>query len=347
MKILILYANAGGGHKTMARVLESELKSTHEVQIIDVFAKSKNPFEKNLSSIYSFLTKEGSWLWYLFIKFLRQKWFEKLTSRIFFLTSKKLIREILQEQKPDMVISTYYFLTEVVSKLDPKIQTWCVVSDLFSPEKVWFSDLNCKYLVFSDQSKQIGLESGITKKNLIQIPPVILNPSLAAKKPITSNNSKQKTILLLGGGEGLKNAFEITQMLLEKPDYKVVVVCGRDQKMFNNLSLLAKNYSNLEIFGFVNFIPELIQKSDLVVSKAGPNSVLEILSLSKPIFLCNYIWPQEKGILDYVVENKYGVYQAKPLELVDRIETFLAKPEQFNFIKPNLEFGNSLLKKIF
>lgn len=351
MKVLILYAKAGGGHKTMANILAQELKNKHEIIVEDVFENSHNFFHKNLGALYSFITQKTFFIWWLLIKILRITYLERVIFKIFLATSEPLIDSLIKEHNPEIVISTYYYFSEIISHVNPKIKTWTVVSDILSPETIWFTDTNCEYIVFSDKSSQIALQTKIKNDKIHQILPVISQGFLQKIKLLQNvhsvNNTTQNTILLLGGGEGLKNAYQIAKYLLQNPKNLVHIVCGRDPKLFKKMVILSGYYSNLKVFGFVDFVSDLIYKSNCVVTKAGPNSVLEILSLQKPVFICDYIWPQESGILDFVVSHNYGVFEPNPKKLAGKIETFLYSKNSPGFDKVDLEFGNHLLSDLF
>lgn len=120
------------------------------------------------------------------------------------------------------------------------------------------------------------------------------------KKYMEKNNSRSKvaTILFTGGSRGsiwLNNALlPIIKTLLKK--YKVIWQVGD-----NNLDMITNQtrqnlpddaVKRLNIFGQVDpdVMTELIAKSDIVISRAGANTVSELIALKKPSILVPIPW---------------------------------------------------------
>lgn len=352
-KMLILYAKAGGGHYTAAKILETELSSQYQIVVVDVLEKSKFWVLKNIGQVYVFLIEKVVFLWFLLVLINRIKFLLKFNSYLFNNQVKPLIENILQQEKPDIVISTYYFFPEIVYQIDPKISNWMLISDIFSPEKVWFTDSKCNYIVLSQKARKISLQLGILESQLTLINPIVKTGKALEKEAVEllklkyDLDPKQPTILILGGGEGLKNSHIIAKNILrENLACNLLVVCGRNFKMYQKIQILSQKYPQIQTFGFIDFVSDLISISDLIITKTGPNTTLEILIAKKPILVANYIWPQEKGILDFILENKYGIYQPN-LNLIGKTTwSFLKNPENYGLQKASIKLGNQELKSI-
>jgi len=133
----------------------------------------------------------------------------------------------------------------------------------------------------------------------------------------------KKTVLLVGGGDGLPGAVDIVnKCVLRKAKFAVAVVCGKDMGKYAYLESLKRLYPKLDlhVYGFVNYLDELIKLSDCVVMKAGPATLLEALSCRKPIIISRYIHNQELGNMRFAVKNKVGWFIQKPSKIYDKIE---------------------------
>ena len=62
----------------------------------------------------------------------------------------------------------------------------------------------------------------------------------------------------------------------------------------------------------MGYVYELINIADVVITKGGPNTIMEILMSGKIPIVNSYIWEQEKGNLEFVVQNGLGVYEPTP-----------------------------------
>ena len=83
---------------------------------------------------------------------------------------------------------------------------------------------------------------------------------------------------------------------------EIAIVCGKDAFMKKNIERMAKRYPNktIHVYGFIDFMFELMNISDIIVSKGGPATVLEALMLEKPLIVSQYVFGQEKGNVDFV-----------------------------------------------
>ena len=102
--------------------------------------------------------------------------------------------------------------------------------------------------------------------------------------------------------------------------------------------------SLIKVFGFVKNVYELINISDAVITKCGASTIMEILLLGKTPFVNSYIWEQEKGNVEFLKENKIGIYEPKVKKIVRKVQKFLTddftrKYYQYNLEKSELKNG--------
>ena len=95
--------------------------------------------------------------------------------------------------------------------------------------------------------------------------------------------------------------------------------------MFNGLEKLKSIYKadNLKIYSYVDFIYNLISISDVVITKCGASTIMEILNLKKVPIVNDYIWEQELGNVDYLIENNLGIYEPQIKKLPKAIKQLL------------------------
>ena len=93
--------------------------------------------------------------------------------------------------------------------------------------------------------------------------------------------------------------------------------------------------SNVIAYGFVNFMCDLLNIADCVVTKGGASTVMEVLAVGKPVIFSTYIRGQELGNVLYAVHNGVGWYIPKPDAILDQIEKILDDPELASQTKKN------------
>lgn len=243
-------------------------------------------------------------------------------------------------------------LVQDKSKLKPKV--YAILVDIFNPHPVWFNGSPVDYIAFSQEAKNIALKSGVSKQKIQQFKPFFNTQfetelNLEAKQKFAQELSLDlnlPTVLITGGGSGLPNTLEILKQLKKKAKIKinVLVVAGRNvglEKEIQNFIQNSKN-SNLKIypFGFTSKMYELTNLADVVISKAGPASIFEVLALNKPLILAHYIWPQELGNLKFIEKNKFGLYLTNSRQIVDKILELVANPDKLEKLKQHIKAYN-------
>ncbi len=106
------------------------------------------------------------------------------------------------------------------------------------------------------------------------------NPVEVVKKNKTKKKNKKPKILIMGGSQGsrfINQAFASIMEDLTK-SYQVTHICGKD-----DYEWMQKNkWKNYKLYDFTDKIASLIYDADLVVSRAGANSLAEISAAEKP-----------------------------------------------------------------
>ncbi|MDP3830007.1 MAG: glycosyltransferase, partial [Ignavibacteriaceae bacterium] len=91
------------------------------------------------------------------------------------------------------------------------------------------------------------------------------------------------------------------------------------------------------VFGFVDFVYELLNIADIVITKCGASTIMEILLLQKVPIIVDYIWEQEKGNMEFVRDNNMGIYQKRISELPGIINRLLSDSDYYNFFLQNIK----------
>ena len=95
--------------------------------------------------------------------------------------------------------------------------------------------------------------------------------------------TEKPCLMVVGGSQGSDTINQTVRQLLDKlcDQFQVIHLCGRgriDPTLRNKVGYCQFEYANDEL-------PDLFAAADMVVSRAGANSVYEILALSKPHIL--------------------------------------------------------------
>jgi UDP-N-acetylglucosamine:LPS N-acetylglucosamine transferase len=337
--IHIWFTKAGGGHESSAKTLKSlfeEYYPEYHIRLIDMYEMEPKWYQKVFEKSYPILVEKLPFVWKMLNLGWKLQWFCQISIT---LLPKKAVSMWFTREKPMLVISTYYSLGEIHRSLNIHGESKYItfVSDIFTPMRPWFAFSQYDAIVFSNQAFQSGIKHGVCEKNIHQFG-LLVNPKFLVKPQLglitkfrtTLNlNFESKTIMILGGGEGLPNGARVLSELLKlTSSLNIIVVCGRNSKFQNQCETLNTSIAhchNVHIYGFINTIYELMSVSDLIITKAGPGAILEAAALGKYILMSYAIPPQELGNVDFVVEKGLGEYIPNAKLIVARLKQILTQ----------------------
>jgi processive 1,2-diacylglycerol beta-glucosyltransferase len=329
-KILILYATAGAGHKKAAEaIFAAALKDNPSVSLKDIVTFMPPCAARLYSDGYTFLIRRLPWIWGL-LYFLSDTpalralnvHVRRFVNR---LTCKSLIT-FLRETKPDIVISTQFLASEIVSyakqALGLPITLITVVTD-FGVHNFWLAPQTDIYCCASEVTRRILLKKGVAD-SAIRITGIPLDQkflNVASREACAAGIAVDKdafTALIVTGGIGAGPIEEIVDLL--KDDIQLLVVCGNNNVLYQKLK--NKNYGNVRVFGFVDTIPDLMRASDVVITKSGGLTVTEGLAMGKPMVFF-FLIPGQESINAHLIENlRAGIIAATPKRIKEAVMHF-------------------------
>lgn len=290
MKVLILSCSTGGGHNSCARYILEELISNNIEADFQDFYDIVNTSAKELSSKIYLSTLGTSGEIFKNVYKLGELYSKtKVTSPVYLVNKlhKKKLYDYITTNSYDLVITTHLFpsltLTAInKSKNHPKINFITIATD-YEPCP-FFEETSPDYLIIQKGLEERFIKKGINKNILYPSGIPISTRFINTAKDIRPNLSitpKEKVILVMLGSMGFGKITDILKDILIIPNIKVLVVCGTNKKLLEEIKTLP--YKNLIPLGFVNNINDLIYSSDIVLSKPGGLSTTEITSLHKPL----------------------------------------------------------------
>ncbi len=368
-KFLFLYLTTGAGHISTARVLKEQIlrqEPDAEVVMVNGFDKGNILGKVCFEFLYFWSTNFFHGLFPLIYDISQHRAFASFVSKLMRFHTVHYLKKIFKRERPTDIVSFHYALSSysksAMIRLHKKANITVMVTDPFTVPNVWFWDRSLDYFVYSEEAKRTGIAQKVPESQ-IKIVPFVLNPKylepfgkdeiLALRKKHGFDPDK-KTVLLVGGGDGLPGAVDIVnKCILRRAKFAIAVVCGKDMGKYAYLESLSRLYPRLDlhVYSFVNYLDELIKLSDCVVMKAGPATLIEVLSCRKPIIISRYIHNQELGNMRFAVQNKVGYFIQKPSKIYDKIEELL-EDENFdermaqNFDRLTFDTDSSKIAKL-
>ena len=330
MKILITYVEAGNGHKVASQAIADALKEINTNQEFEII--EKNLFETNsrLKKYQDFLIKEvkkasaspiHSNIQLAFMNIFGAQNTLKFVNGFVYKSVRDLYINEIKKIKPDIIIDTHYFCAYCAVTYRNNFDRNCRVITYDPDNNVhgWWDRRVDKFVVNNQyaykeaiqkhfKENQVERVSFITRKNILET-----NGTKDFYRKKYNIPQSDFVVKLADGiyGEAKMKSY-IYELIKTDKRLSIIAIAGKNEKLYKELQeLRTKLPSNISLFPFpfVKEINELIIASDLFITKAGPNAVLDSVYLRVPIvinYYANKIEEATKRI--FVDECKCGLY---------------------------------------
>jgi UDP-N-acetylglucosamine:LPS N-acetylglucosamine transferase len=355
-RVAFLYLNTGGGHIAPAKALASGLQSVyHDTDIsflLNGFSdrmKLNRYFFENGYSMTSNYFELGYVLFYRATEFPVSIRFGNYMVSIHGLNH---LARFFREHEITKVVCLHEALIivarQAIDRVDPAIPLVTILTDPFTAHALWFFEKRQDLVVFSEKLRREAIEKYGFDADRVHAFPFILNRAYERRytaEEIASARARlgipdgRKVLLIAGGGEGLKSADRIVSGFVKRnrPE-TLIVVCGKNRLLRRLVSMIVdrSGAKNVMVFGFVPFMPDLLNIADCVITKGGASTVMEVLAVGKPVIFSTFIRGQELGNVLYAVYGGAGWYIRKPDAILDRSEEVLENPAIGKKIRENI-----------
>lgn len=300
MKIVVFTCSTGGGHNACANYIKEEFNRC------GVFCDVQNYFDlvgKNASNVaekvYLGSTKGNGFAFGSVYKLGELYNKTKIPSPVYGanLFAKGRLIQFLKENQYDLAICTHLFPSHTLTAIqkDYPIPFINIATD-YECIPFWRETKPNYFVIPSSLLMERFEHEGFSSSTLL---PFGISISSRFLDQEISNDIQMDgdMILITSGSMGFGRLKDVViQMLKEIPNTYIVVVCGNNQKVFEELSQI--DDEKLIVKGFVHNMNEYMKASTLVLTKPGGVTTTEAASLRKPFILMQPI----PGVEDYNAE---------------------------------------------
>ncbi len=361
-RIAFLFLKTGGGHISAARALQSYIRgrerSDAETYLFDPVPEDAFLANRLLQDGYRFTSHTVRPMWILLYEISKLKVVGVFWSFFIYLVIRKPLRNYIRENEIDKLVILHFLLLRPVTwalrsmKRSDRPKVCTIVTDPFTAHPLWFSRPNLPTVVFSEKLVGEAIEEHGFSPSRVTNFSLILKGDFEGKMPpdiIEERRRKRgiprdlRTVLFIGGGEGFPRGEEFLRAFLKSDlNAEAVLVCGKDDQLKKRARAMAARRpgKRVHIFGFVDFVFELMNICDIIVTKGGPATLMEALILEKPLIISTYLYGQEKGNVEFVVENRAGFYAPTPEEVVEKIRLLTENDEVWKKMRSNIRSLN-------
>ncbi|PWT94019.1 MAG: hypothetical protein C5B54_00755 [Acidobacteria bacterium] len=318
MKILLLHASLGAGHKRAAQAIQEafqEQSITAEVR--DVLDFLPKPMGSVYSWSYTFMIDQARWLWtslyrsmdrpkrpYSPARAVTQRW--QFNGLLSYLKSENFTHIIATHFTPAALLVDWRADHGFSHKI------FSMVTD-YVAHRCWKRDGLDHYFVARNEVGTQLEKSGVPQSKIsvtgIPVSPAFSVPLSREEARNRWSCSPDETVaLVLTSGLNLSKAQDLLSDLRQiQGKLRFLVSAGKDEMREKRLQSEYADDSRFVIFGFSSRIAEMMRAADLVISKPGGLTVSESLAVGLPQLLFSPIPGQEEANAEFSEMNGAAV----------------------------------------
>jgi processive 1,2-diacylglycerol beta-glucosyltransferase len=231
------------------------------------------------------------------------------------------LREHLEQDQPDLVISVFATGASAISKLAdsyPAMNHVVFCTDV-TPHRMWVHPNVDLYLVSS--SIAVAAVQRFQPEARVLVVPAAVRPAFYQPAPQEQARASlgvpatERCVLLMSGAWGL-GPVAAAARALGNAGVHVLAVAGRNAKLERRLQAVAARQPRVRAFGFTEAIPDLMAACDLVITSSG-DTCTEARTIGRSLLLLDVVPGHGRDNLQHELElGDAAVTSARPADVV-------------------------------
>ncbi|HEV8132897.1 MAG TPA: glycosyltransferase [Acidobacteriota bacterium] len=344
---LLLTAHTGNGHNAAAAAVAEALQSG-QCRI-----NLSHPIER-AGAFYRYIC--GTYNWMLRRQPARMDWYYHTINRLrpnewpaHFRFLRNWGRRLLAEYRPDVVVSlhpmTNHFFARLCKETRPQIPVACVVTD---PGPDFWKGWSCTdvdhYFVATEAARQKLRALGIAVEKIEVTGMPIRSCFEAPTEPIDALRLRyglepnRFTLFFNAGWIGNRQFVDFYRRIgrCDLP-IQLIYLHGLESDEEIRSANPAGRMRTL-LIARTERMHELMQLSDLMVSKPGALTMFEAFAAGLPVAVnaVTPIMPQERGIAEWIRAREFGFWIEEKTQIVRLVEALLEEPRRLRRMRSNI-----------
>ena len=341
-RFLFLFSDTGGGHRASAQAVKDEMVHLYgagvSVEMIDLFVEMDQwPFDRFPAWYPAFVGLNG-FPGGVGFHLSEGKRLVGAVSRLVWPYTRPALCDFLRRYPADVIASFHpipnHTLLMALRHLGLQTPTAIVTLDMVTAHAGWFTYGADLYIVPTEAAKARALRWGLpvekllvagmpTRRRFLQA----IDLSRAEARLQLGLPAEIPVVLIVGGGEGMGPLAQVVRAIGRcRPRAHIVVITGRNRALHAELSRMELPCS-IQVEGFVANMEVWMRAADILVTKAGPNTLAEAFVAGLPIVLYAALPGQEQGNVQHVIENGAGYWAPLPRQAARAVMHLLDKPD--------------------
>jgi processive 1,2-diacylglycerol beta-glucosyltransferase len=352
-RVLIATASVGAGHNAAARAIAAGLEALPnppEVEILDVLDMAPWSFRVYYAKGFAFTVTHvpiAYGIGYhlanhpqgpkLGLMERRRLWHERRAMKKF--------REHMRNARTDLVVHTHFLAPPILSHMSDRglfdATQFVAITD-HDPHRFWFAGDIKRWFLPSDTGVEKLARWGIDR-DAITVSGMPIHPKWT-KVPDRGRiladwrlPADKRVVLLSGGtdftcGPVVKTARKILQLC---PEISLVVLGGRNKKLLGKLAKLAGETGGLFPVSFTDKVDELVQVSEMMITKPGGITTAECIAAGTPMILQKPVPGQESDNAKYFARNGAAIVTRRYADAPRQVRRLLDDTEALQRLSDN------------
>ncbi|MGH2611914.1 MAG: glycosyltransferase [Rhabdochlamydiaceae bacterium] len=330
--ILVLCSNGGFCHNAAAQTLKNLLGDNYNITVVYPIDQLKIWGVKSGEQVYNIML-QNDWIYSLNLitRHLAPKIFRTRKVQL-----ETIIQKHIEDYTPDLIISLIPFVNYSASEAARKSKTPFLLVTIDNDLQLWVHGLqgvqhpDFRVTVGSDLwcSREKLRKRNIPDSSIETIGFPIRNDFFTTKDTVSIRNElgipkTKPVVLIIIGGAGGNKALEYAQRIGSTQFGIHLVVCaGKNKKLAQQLRKISLHPTNtMTVMGFTSKISDLMAISDLLITKSGPGTINEAMTMKLPILVdaTSTVLSWEQANIDLIMHYGIGDY----IENFDELEPLL------------------------
>jgi UDP-N-acetylglucosamine:LPS N-acetylglucosamine transferase len=353
--ILILTSKTGGGHVSLAEALCDLIKNDAQTRAAKNERETTDTEAPAISIVdpqpgffhlhYRLVSRYALWLWAAEFQFFDGERRALLAHRMFTRLVHRQLNDLLDNVQPDLILTTYPFLTYEVMRIleqhSSKVPLVLLFSDANGVHAAWLTERHAAAtLATTRETYEQALASGFAPERMHLVGwPVRAQFARASKMgreaqkeqlPHLKLDPNRFTVFLQGGSEGAAHVDRTIENVLAlggvTGHLQVILATGTNTTMLERY----KNVRNLAALPYTKEIAPVMAAADVIMGKAGPNTLFESVMLGKPFIATAYIPGQEQANLSFIQRYGLGWVALQSSELHSLLNSLIHNADQLS-----------------
>ncbi|HOC20914.1 MAG TPA: glycosyltransferase [Anaerolineae bacterium] len=338
-RFLFLYSETGAGHRSGALAVREALQQRHgaevEITLCDgLQTLGRWPFDR-FPRWWPAMTRLGGAPWGAFYGLTNHPLVPQVLARLLLPLTAGPVARLLAAHPAEGVVSFHPLFTHtfgmILQRRYPATPLVNVVLDLVSIHAAWCAPVCARIFVPTAEAAARALAWGMAPERVICaglpvhsrfVTAARLDPAVARAR--LGLPEQPPMVLVTGGGDAPGPLLRLVRAVRKAASQaQLIVITGRNAAL--RQALVARE-PGVRVEGFVGNMELWLRAADVLLTKAGPNTLAEALIMGLPMVLYQAIPGEETGNVEWTVSRGAAVWAPQPQRAAEAVAAVLADP---------------------